>query len=286
MDISITTVIANCHWGWVFLTVSFCNCCIHHVTHWCWVPVSTTFCGCGCMLLTEVACEDISSPLDSVASSRRSGHSGYKQSTECDSYLSRPLQRRELRTFVLDLSGRPVQEGVFKPSVYGSFGPPGWCFLRPTSQERWPADSSGEATASTLAAEKLEEEVTFLVGVRKEGEKAAEEPRRDEIRASRCQQEGAVEENGKSLLDNLEVVYDIKDVLEPWRWYSRIKRPDEGVDEDYVFSRERLDEIIKLTNDYNLSSVRGSDKCVIPKRLTIAFDEVKELDARNIIEQK
>ncbi|GAB2267928.1 hypothetical protein Dimus_002904, partial [Dionaea muscipula] len=64
---------------------------------------------------------------------------------------------RDFKPSVWSLRGPPVQEGVFKPFVCGSFGPPiqdfrlavcgvfrpsGWCFPRPTGQERSPADSS------------------------------------------------------------------------------------------------------------------------------------------------
>ncbi|GAB2278179.1 hypothetical protein Dimus_012873, partial [Dionaea muscipula] len=49
---------------------------------------------------------------------------------------------RGFRLSVWSLHGPPVQEGVFKPFVCGSFGPPTWYFLRPTGQERWPTDSS------------------------------------------------------------------------------------------------------------------------------------------------
>ncbi|GAB2267927.1 hypothetical protein Dimus_002903 [Dionaea muscipula] len=62
---------------------------------------------------------------------------------------------RGFRPSVWSLCGPPVH-GVFKPFVCGSFGPPvqdfrlavcgvfrpsGWCFPRPTGQERWPVDS-------------------------------------------------------------------------------------------------------------------------------------------------
>ncbi|GAB2289536.1 hypothetical protein Dimus_023846 [Dionaea muscipula] len=82
---------------------------------------------------------------------------------------------------------------------------------------------AGEALASTLAAEKLKEEVTFLVGVRKEGEKLQKNLIKMKSVLADADKREPVEENGKSLLDNLKVVYDIKDVLEPWRWYSQIK---------------------------------------------------------------
>ncbi|GAB2293464.1 hypothetical protein Dimus_027664, partial [Dionaea muscipula] len=81
----------------------------------------------------------------------------------------------------------------------------------------------GEALASTLAAEKLKEEVTFLVGVRKEGEKLQKNLIKMKSVLADADKREPVEENGKSLLDNLKVVYDIKDVLEPWRRYSQIK---------------------------------------------------------------
>ncbi|GAB2267929.1 hypothetical protein Dimus_002905 [Dionaea muscipula] len=77
---------------------------------------------------------------------------------------------RDFRPSIWILSGPPVQEGVFKPFVCGSFGPPvqdfrlavcgvfrpsGWCYPRPIGQERWPANSS---VANWTREEEAEEE--------------------------------------------------------------------------------------------------------------------------------
>ncbi|GAB2278177.1 hypothetical protein Dimus_012871 [Dionaea muscipula] len=142
-DISITVVIANCHRCWVLLTVSFYDCCIHHVIHWCWVLVSTTFSGCGCMLLTVVAPAKILPRFWVLVTPSAVVTELVTDKALNVAFILRIYSGlRGFRPSVWSLRGPPVQEGVFKLFVYGSFGPPGWCFIRPTGQERWLTDSS------------------------------------------------------------------------------------------------------------------------------------------------
>ncbi|GAB2293399.1 hypothetical protein Dimus_027598 [Dionaea muscipula] len=69
----------------------------------------------------------------------------------------------------------------------------------------------------TLAAEKIQEEVTLLVGVREEGEKLQRKLNKIKSVLADAEKRELVEENVKSWLDDLkDVVYDIEDVLDDW----------------------------------------------------------------------
>ncbi|GAB2293389.1 hypothetical protein Dimus_027588 [Dionaea muscipula] len=167
----------------------------------------------------------------------------------------------------------------------------------------------GKALA-TLAAEKLKEEYTLLVGVREECKKLQTKLNTIKPVLGDAEERALMEENVKCWLDDLkDVVYDIEDVLYDWtmevdrnggkpkhddidQTHCSCFKPIKKVQNRRDISRRikainlRLDEINKLKNDYKFESRRESDPSLIPRVLTTSFGEVKDLHAQTIIKQK
>ncbi|GAB2293380.1 hypothetical protein Dimus_027579 [Dionaea muscipula] len=183
----------------------------------------------------------------------------------------------------------------------------------------------GKALA-TLAADKLKEEYTLLVGVREEGKKLQKKLNMIKPMLADAEQRALMEEKVKCWFDDLkDVVYDIEDVLYDWtmevdRNEGKPKhdetaagsdqkenkvcfssciptscscfKPIKKVQNRHDIARRieainlRLDEINQLKNDYKFESRREIDQSLIPRVLTTSFGEVKDLHAQTIIKQK
>ncbi|GAB2300104.1 hypothetical protein Dimus_034143 [Dionaea muscipula] len=135
----------------------------------------------------------------------------------------------------------------------------------------------GKALAS-LAAEKLKEEFTLLVGVRKEGEKLQENLKMIRSVLADAEKRELVEENVKCWLDLLkDVVYDIEDVLDDWTMETKANEGKPKHDDDQ--------------NDASTSSDRKENKvcfssCISTPSSCSCFKPIKKVQNRHDIARR